>query len=186
MAAELRVLAAGTGTNKPLLLDLMDESQFEYRVAPYQSDSLGVIPIVRVDQLDQYDAVLDRATKAQRKDNAEEFKKAIEERERLVRDVPLREFIEHTVAAVILGSTWTWKDLILNVAQQMGSAHEDDSVVPELEKARTFRVSGPRPLTSMPTHVRFLGEVAGIVLRAGKAFLEERDAARDFKARHSL
>ena len=68
----------------------------------------------------------------------------------------------------------------------MGSAHEDESIVPELYKAMTFRVSGPRPLTSMPAHVRFLGEVAGILLPAGKAFLEERDAARDFKARHSL
>ncbi len=68
----------------------------------------------------------------------------------------------------------------------MGSAHEDESIVPELYKAMTFRVSGPGSLTSMPAHVRFLGEVAGILLPAGKAFLEERDAARDFKARHSL
>lgn len=43
-------------------------------------------------------------------------------------------------------------------------SRKDTTILPELEKAHNFRVAGKTPLTDMPAHVRFLGEVAGSVL----------------------
>lgn len=188
MAAELRVLVCKTKSNKPLLLDLMEESGFTFMVDPYEKTPFGPRPLIRVDEFDRYVEIARRLMSGDRT--------AREENASLLRQVPLREFIQDGFATLLCecGQTncvcnsqakkWSWKKFIRGVAEQMGSAHEDTSISAGLERARTFMVSGTTPLSAIPAIARFIGEVASIVLKGGAAFLEEQVAVGKFEPRH--
>ncbi len=65
-------------------------------------------------------------------------------------------------------------------------SRKDTTILPELEKAHNFRVAGKTPLTDMPAHVRFLGEVADNVLEAGRAFIKSHAEAGESEAETPL
>jgi len=124
LAAGLRVLVCEFGSNKPLLLDLMDELRVEYTISPLPDLPF---PLPMVDELEQkLEADLNSMT-------PEEIWAYHRSR---CRSYPLREFVARGMAVYVLGHAYSYADLIRTLAEQSGLSHEDwtiDKNIPELE-----------------------------------------------------
>lgn len=79
----------------------------------------------------------------------------------------LREVIKTCEAVVVSGQTLTHEYLIKAVAQQMGSAHEDDGLEPALSDLAQILVQGVQP------YVQILSNDADLVLEVGDRVLNE-------------
>ena len=188
MAAELRVLVCATKNNHALLLDLMADCEYTFSVDPYEPTPFGPRPLIRTDEFEKYVEMAGRMMKGDAS--------ALAENSALTKPIPLPEFIRDGYALMLCGCNqdpcscdpeskkWSWQRLIRGVAEQIGSSHEDRRISAELERARTFIVSGPTPLSALPAVARFIGEVARIVLEGGAVFLRQQAAAGNFQPRH--
>jgi hypothetical protein len=86
----------------------------------------------------------------------------------------LQEIIKHAEALVAAGEPITHEKLIKMVAQQIGTAHEDDSVDPALVDLRSILVGGIEPL------VPVLATDAELVLEIGERVLDTAEKQIDF------
>lgn len=130
VAAELRVLVCSEGRNHPLLLDLMDDLDFTYELRPIRDLPF---PLRMVDEpwpeippeiQAQGNAAIMAWWRTQQK------------------PIPLRRFVDSGFAVFIEGRTFTNKELILAVAQQLGSSHEDPTVDRHLAELETYIIGG--------------------------------------------
>lgn len=157
LAAELRVLVCKAGRNKPLLLDLMDEYGFVYEVHPIPDLPF---PITMVGQLHEEPEVDFSAI------SPEEIWAHHRARAKPVR---LREFIDRALAVYIRPHEFSYRDLILAVAQQIGVSHEDRTMEKALVELEQFLIGGFSGYGAPLRHcaqlvydagVRFMGHVA--------------------------
>lgn len=134
IAAELRILVCETRTNKPLLLDLMDEYGFVHEVQPPGSSKTGPPlkpgPLSMVGWRDdpihlEISQQLSQANKSGDKDQMQALDRRLAE---LARPVPFREWVNNGLAVYIAPYDYSHRELVLAIAQQFGSSHEDDAI----------------------------------------------------------
>ena len=148
IATELRVLVCETGTNKPLLLDLMDEYGFSYFVQPPGKHQGGPplkpqpLPMVgwRDDPVQQ--RITEELSEAINSGNETMMKAVDKKLEALARPIPFREWVNKGLAVYIKPYDYSHKDLILAIAQQLGSSHEDESVEEPIIRLQQIIIGG--------------------------------------------
>lgn len=86
----------------------------------------------------------------------------------------LKAIIKDCEALVVSGTGYTHESLIRAVAEQMGSAHEDDGVAPHLIELSDIMVSSRPALTAV------LSSDAALVLEVGEAVLFTANGHHDF------
>jgi hypothetical protein len=86
----------------------------------------------------------------------------------------LKGIIKECEAVVVSGKGYSHESLIRAVAEQMGSAHEDDGAAPHLIELSSVLVS------NQPVLIGVLSSDAELVLEVGKRALAEADGKHDF------
>ena len=177
VAAELRVLICKFGSNKPLLLDLMDEYGFKYEVQPAAPPTgpplKGPIPLVGW----RDDPVQQELAKELKQAGADEQKlNAVLARQQALRvALPLRQFVDKGLAAYIAPYDYSYNQLTRAIAEQCGAAHEDDAIEEGLAAMRKFRIGNDH------SHIRVLISFADTILHAGSEFLAFMVANRGYQ-----
>lgn len=166
IASELRILVCQHGRNKALLLNLMDEFGFVYEINPPADTPLPHEPIPLVGWQDdpvekQFAQELSGAIGDEQKLAEVLAKRALQRRPLL-----LREFVDRALAVHIAPYDYSFKELTLAVAQQMGSSHEDDTIEEPLAKMLNIYFFGN------PSYAAILVDFGRLVLNAGEQFLE--------------
>lgn len=167
IAAELRVLVGKTRRNKPLLLDLMDEYGFAYHIQPPGRDPNGPplapqpLPMVGWRQ----DPELQRIYKNLDSDDQARVASAEAELAALARPVPFREWVDRGLAVFIDPHDYSHRDLVLAIAQQYGSSHEDESVEEPIQRLKSFNIGGH------PGDIAPLIDFAHLVIHVGELFI---------------
>jgi len=141
IAGELRVLVCKTRKNEPLLLDLMDELGFNYDVHP-PGPPFDKHPIDLVGWRD--DPGFQALTREVQQAAGDKQKLAtiLEKQARLRKSMPLREYTDKALAIFIRPFDYSYRDLILSVAQQCGSSHEDKDIDEPIAQMRSMVVGG--------------------------------------------
>jgi hypothetical protein len=153
VAGELRVLVAATRWNRPLLLDLMDEFGFKYEVHPIPDLPFPITmvgDIHRPPEVDFTDMSADEIWAYHRSHG---------------RPVPLREFVDRALAVYVAPHEFSYRELILGVAQQIGVSHEDPTVDEALVHLEGFIIGGYSGYGAPLVHV------ANLVFNAGQSLL---------------
>ena len=129
IAGKLRVLVCKTRSNRPLLLDPMDELGFNYDVPPPGPPGPLTMPIRLVGwrtdpDFQAYARELEEAAGDQQK------RAAILEKynAKFRKSMPLREYTDKAFATLIYSHEYSFCELVLDVAQQCGSSHEDKDI----------------------------------------------------------
>lgn len=176
IAGELRVLVCRTRHNHPLLLDLMDAYKFTYDVQPPE---IGIfpyrlfIPMVgqsALEETEEEEVVLRDTLKP------EELARA---REAAAWPVPLREFVDYGLAVSFAPDEYSYRDLVLMVAQQFGSSHEDPKLKWSIADLRAAR-DGEHSAAIGP-----LLELAEVIIKAGSEFIAFLQARHGYKPTYS-
>lgn len=159
MAAELRVLVCRHGRNKPLLLNLMKTHSIEARVNPQSSRYL------KKDW--QIDTIYKRELNnlPPRNYNYTELVELLHSRMPSEEPLDYEQYISDVVAVANEYGEYTCKELILAVAQQIGSGHEDEAVdellhyVCLIEQVNNVRPTILGPLMRIAEEVLALGSM---------------------------
>jgi hypothetical protein len=177
IAAELRILVCETRTNHPLLLNLMDELSFSFDIQP-QDAPLDKQPIAMVgwrdDPLHQQLTAEVQAAMG----DAQKLSQLLEKQASLRRPVAFREYVEKALAVFIAPYDYSFRELILAVAQQVGSSHEDLAVEEPLIRMQHVCLAGHQG------HVAPLIPFADLVLEIGEAFVAFLVQTRDYEPRY--
>jgi len=145
VAAGLRVLVCDFGSNKPLLLDLMDELELDYKISPLPDLPF---PLPMVDELEQEQEVDFTLMKpeevwAHHRSQAKSYS--------------LREFVARGLAVYVLGHAYSYSDLIRALAEQSGLGHEDRTIDKNILELESFIIGGfhghVAPLRALAVHV---------------------------------
>jgi len=172
IATELRVLVCRTRMNKPLLLDLMDEYRFSYEVQPPGKDTTGPplkpqpLPMVGWRDDPQHQRLTDDLAHALKTGDEGRLAAIESELASPVRSVPFREWGERGLAVYVAPYDYSHKELVLAIAQQFGSSHEDDSVEEPIVRLRQVIIGGE--MGDVAPLVAF----ARLVLSVGQKFLD--------------
>ena len=123
VAAGLRVLVCDFGSNKPLLLDLMDELELGYTISPLQDLPF---PLPMVDEFDQepdadFSSMAPEEIWAYHRSRGKSYS--------------LREFVARGLAVYVLGHAYSYSDLIRTLAEQSGLGHEDRAIDEKIGRA---------------------------------------------------
>jgi hypothetical protein len=179
VAGELRVLVCKFGNNKPLLLDLMDEYGFDYKVQPAAPPAgpplKGPIPLVgwRDDPVQQELAKeIEQALGDEQKLNA-----LLTRQESLTVALPLRQYVDEGLAAFIAPYEYSYNQLTRAIAEQCGVAHEDEAIEEGLAAMHDFRIGNDH------SHIVTLISFADSILRAGLTFLDFMGATHGYQLR---
>lgn len=164
IAAELRVLVCESGRNRPLLLDCMDRYAFVYEILP-PGPPLDKQPIALVNwQADpMHKAMADEVERAM--DDPEKLDRLLSKQAALRRAMPLREYVNTALAVFIRPRDYSFRDLVLALAQQMGSSHEDHEVEETLVAVQSIFIGGHQG------HIAPIIGFGHLVVRAGSEFL---------------
>lgn len=164
IAGELRILVCETRHNRSLLLNLMDEHGFSYDVPP-TGPPFDKQPIAMVGWRD--DPVHQRLTRELASAMGDDAKmaKVSEELIALRKPVPIREFVNRALAVYIAPDDYSYRDLTLAVAQQVGSSHEDDEVDEPLVKMQNIQIGRDQG------HIAPLIGFSDLIIKVGSVFL---------------
>jgi len=184
IAADLRVLVCGTRTNKPILLDLMDEYSFSYNVQPPGAREGGppVIPqpLHMVGWRD--DPVQQRLTEelAEANNSGDESKmqSVAQQLAELARPVPFREWVNSGLAVFIKPYDYSHRELVLAIAQQIGSSHEDESVDEPIVQLEAILIGG------VESYLLLIVDFAEQVIEVGSRFVEHMIEHHGYKAQN--
>jgi hypothetical protein len=156
----------------------MDDFGFIYEVNPPTDTPLPHEPIPTVGWQDE----------PAEKQFAKELSEAIGDEQKLAevlakrvlqrRPLPLREFVDRALAVHIAPYDYSFKELTLAVAQQMGSSHEDDTIEEPLAKMFNIYFFGN------PSYAAILVDFGRLVLNAGEQFLEFMIHTLDYKPKY--
>ncbi len=145
LAGILRILVCEFGTNKPLLLDLMDELDLCYNIAPLPDLPF---PLPMVDELDQATEI-DLSTMTIDEIWAHHRKQG--------KSYSLREFVKRGLAVAVLGQRYSYSNLIRTLAEQSGLGHEDWTIDKNIVELETLIIGGyagyAAPLRVLADHV---------------------------------
>ncbi len=177
IAAELRILVCETRTNHPLLLYLMEELGFSYDVQP-PGPPFDKQPIPMIGWRD--DPVHQQLTTEVQAAIGDErrLSQILQKQAALRHALPFREYVEKSLAVFIAPYDYSYRELTLAVAQQVGSSHEDLSVEEPLIKLQQFRLAGHQG------HVAPLIVFADSVLKVGGAFVEFLIQTQSYEPRY--
>jgi hypothetical protein len=181
IAGKLRILVCKTGTNKPLLLDLMDELGFTWDVQPPGPPKKGPItmPIPLIGWRDDPDFQA-HARELQEAAGDKQKLASINERHnaKFRKSMPLRVYTDKAFATLIYSHEYSFRQLIMDVAQQCGSSHEDEAIDEPIAQMRSIRFGG------VEQHVAVIIDYAQEVLDAGANFILYAVEKGLYKARH--
>jgi hypothetical protein len=145
LAGELRVLVASFKTNRPLLLDLMDEAEVEYKIRP---DPELPFPIQLVDEEPEptpegFETWLPAKIWQYHRSRGKAYS--------------LREFVRRALAVHILGTSYSYEQLLRALAEHSGTSHEDPNIDPNLLEMESIQIGGhvshSAPLRGLTAHV---------------------------------
>lgn len=174
IAAELRVLVCKFGSNKPLLLDLMDEYGFSYEVQP-PGPPFDKQPIAMVDD-PVYNELSDEITEAA--GNPERLNDLLNKQAALRRPVPFREFVARGLAVYVAPQRISYQQLTRAIAEKMGSSHEDADYDEDIAKLRFVELGGVK--SYLPPLIVF----ADLVIEVGSMFLGYLVQKYEYKPRY--
>lgn len=164
IATELRVLVGDHRPKRRLLLSLMDKYGFSYEIQPPDPPfNEGPIPMVGWKDDPEHRALAIELEKA--KGDKDKLEKILEKQSALRRPVPFPEYVERALAVYIKPHDYSYRDLVLAVAQQVGSGHEDIAMEEPLMQLRQFIIGGD--LGYVAPLIRF----ADLVLKVGCQFM---------------
>jgi hypothetical protein len=164
IAAELRVLVCKTRKNEPLLLDLMDEFGFTYDIDP-PGPPFDKHPIDLVGWRDDPDHQALTREFQQAAGDKQKLAMIFEKEAKLRKSMPLRENTDKALAIFIKPFDYSYRDLILSVAQQCGSSHEDKDIDEPIAQMRSIVLGG------IESHIAPLIGYARRVVDAGANFI---------------
>jgi hypothetical protein len=166
IAGKLRVLVCKTRSNKPLLLDLMDELGFNYNVPPPGPPGPITMPIALVGWRTDPDFQA-HVRELEEAGGDQQKRAAIHEKHnaKFRKSMPLREYTDKAFATLIYFHEYSFCELVLDVAQQCGSSHEDEAIDEPIAQMRTIRIGG------VEQHVAVIVDYAKRVLDAGANFI---------------
>lgn len=90
----------------------------------------------------------------------------LEKQAALRRPLPFREYVDRGLAVFIAPHSYSYRELTLAIAQQLGSSHEDIEVDQSIVQLANFLVGGH------PTHLVVLMNFANDVIHVGSEFLK--------------
>jgi hypothetical protein len=163
IASELRVLVGDHRPKRRLLLCLMEEYGFTHNVEPPRAPIHAPIPLVGWKNDPEQTALAAEIGEAV--GDEERLKRALEKQAALARPVPFSEYVERALAVYIAPFDYSYRDLVLAVAQQVGSSHEDEAMDEPLVRLRQVVIGGSEG------HVAPLISFADLVLRVGASFM---------------
>ena len=145
VASSLRVLVCDFRSNKPLLLDLMDELSLNYEISPLPDLPF---PLPMVDELKQ-ESKVDFSLMSPEEIWAYHRSQA--------KSYPLREFVTRGLAVFVSGHAYSYSDLIRTLAEQSGLSHEDRTIDKNIIELESFIIGGfcghVVPLCDLANHV---------------------------------
>lgn len=159
LSAALRVLVCRMRRNKPLLLDLMAEEQFEVQLHPPKPP----------------DVPFERPFRLVREWDGESFSLATE-----VRPVSFREYVEDVMAVFVRQRALSYGQLTLMVANQLGGAHEDGEIDPELAFLADLEIGG------VTSFVQILEGFARTTIDVGARFIEHMTHVHGYTPRRLI
>lgn len=163
IAAELRVLVGDHKPARRLLIAMMEEYGFSYEVQPPPSPfDKQAIPMVGWRKDPNHLALAQQVEAAL--DNAQKMERALAAQAALRRPVPFAEYVECGLAVYIAPHDYSFRDLVLAIAQQMGSSHEATAVDESLTQMGRIILGGEE------SHVAALINFADLVLTVGVLF----------------
>ena len=173
IAAELRVLVCETRSNKPILLDMMDQFDFPFAVQP-PGEPFNKAPTVMVGWKDDpsWHVLQARLSNATTKDDIDFL---LDEQAKLRRPVPIREYVNSALAVHIAPYDYSYRDLTLAIAQQVGSSHEDEAVDQPLLQLQSILVGGH------PGHIAPILGFAKRILSCGEHFFRHLQEAGQYE-----
>jgi hypothetical protein len=145
VAAGLRVLVCDFRSNKPLLLDLMDELELDYTISPRPDLPF---PLPMVDELDQgsdvdFSSMMPDEIWAYHRSQGKSYS--------------LREFVARGLAVYVLGHAYSYSELIRTLAEQSGLGHEDRTIDRNILELESLILGGYRghtaPIRALADHV---------------------------------
>jgi len=156
IAAELRVLVCEFRSNKPLLLDMMDEYGFTYEVQPW-----GRSPIPLIGDIDS--SLNKKIGQLLIEGKHQEADKLISSRRK---PILLRYFVKKGLAVYMRPNEISYNTLIRKIAEQEGSSHEDRGVDSEVNEMKNIHLGGEE------SHIACLINFSDVVVEAGQKFFE--------------
>jgi len=176
IAAELRVLVCKTRTNRPLLLNLMDEYGFLYEVQP-PGPPLDKQSISLVEDFQTPTFLAPEVGPANLGDEGT-LEERLQKQIALRRPLPFREYVDRALAVYIRPHAYSHRELTLAIAQQLGGSHEDNAVDQSIVEMSNFFIGGDAG------HVAPLLNFAKLVLRVGSEFLKFLVSKHGYQPRH--
>lgn len=158
LAAELRILVCSTRSNKPLLLDLLDDYGLRALVHPVPRFPF---PCTMVGDIQKHGVDVEAVLGLPEAD----VERLIVEQRSKAKPIPLRQWVRQGLAVYNKGREFSYEELVLVVAHQMGGAHEDVTVEKAVLELEPLSIEG---YSGLANPLRELGET---VLQAGQSLL---------------
>ncbi|MCH8185169.1 MAG: hypothetical protein IH862_03575 [Chloroflexi bacterium] len=179
IASHLRILVAEHKPARSLLMAMMQHYGFAYEVqppGPPLHPFERAIPMVGWRD-DPIQIALAKKTEAALGD-PQKLATVLEREAALRRPVPFPEYVEKGLAMYIAPHDYSFRDLVLAVAQQIGTSHEAPSVDEPIVQAQTVIIGGHE------SHIAALIVFADTVIHVGKKFLEHVIENHGYRLRH--
>ncbi|HMI96131.1 MAG TPA: hypothetical protein VK479_06420 [Micropepsaceae bacterium] len=176
VAGELRVLVCRFGSNKPLLLDMMDHFGFVYEVQP-PGPPFERQPIPLVGWRD--DPVVQELTKALEEafGDVEKLAAVLARQATLRMALPLRRYVDDGLAVFIRPYDYSFSNLTRAIAEQSGVAHEDEGIEEGVAAMHQITIGNDH------SHIVALINFGDTILQAGMEFLAFMVASRGYSLR---
>ena len=164
IASELRVLVGDHRPRRRLLLALMEDYGFSYAVQP-PGPPFDKQPISMVGWRDDphHQALTKEIEQAM--GDKEKLDELLEKQAAMRRPVPFPEYVDRAQAVYIAPHDYSYRDLVLAVAQQVGSSHEDTAVDETLVQLGQFVIGRNEG------HIAPLIGFADLVIEVGSRFI---------------
>lgn len=114
----------------------MDEVGFRFDVPPPSLPPYGPIPLVGWKDDAEMKAISEEIAEAI--DDESRLQAALAKQKSLARPIAFHSYVEKAFAVYIAPHDYSYRDLVLAVAQQVGSSHEDEAVDEPLVRLRHF------------------------------------------------
>lgn len=179
IAAELRVLVGDHSPKKRLLFSLMSEFGFAYEVQPPGPPNHQMPIPLKGEARDLPAEALVAKLEAAKGDESviQELLKVQEARRH---PVDFADYVDNGLAVFIAPHEYSFRELVVSVAQQEGSAHEDTAVDESLVHM------GQIVIGRDPAHIAALVKFADLVLAVGAEFIKFLSAKYGYEPRYFI
>lgn len=179
IASELRILVAERRERRRILIRLMQELGFSFNVQP-PGPPLDKQPIPMVGWRDdpEYQAL---ANEAQNLSGDKEALDALLDKQAAMRrPVPFPEYVDKALAVYVAPYDYSYRELVLAIAQQVGGSHEDTTVEEPIVRLSHFFIGGHEG------HITPLISFAKLVTGVGAQFIAFVAKNHGYRPRYSI